>query len=514
VRFGSVCSGIEAASVAWRPLGWEAAWFSEIEPFPCAVLDYRYPDVPNLGDMTRIHENETFKKEEIDVLVGGTPCQSFSSAGLRRGLDDPRGKLILTFGEIARKKRPRWVVWENVTDVLSSGGGRDFGSFLGPLVKCGYSLAYRVLDAQHYGVAQRRRRVFVVGHLDGAGDGHLAERVLFDAGAGAWNAPPRRKRRSEYGDFPAFACRPEAFGGESTSGVVARCLTTKGGKASGRPKQVTHVIDGDGLDEIEGIRNGTILVDYLDNGSDDLGGEPPPLVRQLLPIECERLQGFPDDYTQIPYRGKPAELCPDAPRYKAIGNSMAVPVLRWIGQRIAAIEGISSAEVAQPLGPENVVVQQPDPEAVAKGLSDSELVERCVRGFRDLREAVPYLREAHDRFSQPGRRVPVPGNPTWTEWVQANLHVTVRRVQQLLSEGPEPRETISRGSKRRPRKLGSGDWRGLLKATERRNAHVFGSVEDPKQLAGAIRNYAQGIADQYARPGGKLVVSVSVEPRK
>jgi len=208
------------------------------------------------------------------------------------------------------------------------------------------------------------------------------------------------------------------------------------------------------------------------------------------------------------------ERCPDHPRYKALGNSMAVPVLRWIGERIAAVDRLSCAEVAQPLDPEKVVVQPLGPETVAKGLSDSELVEKCVQGFRDLREALPYLREARDRFAQPGRRVPVPGNPTWTEWVNSNLHVTVRRVQQLLSEGAEPRETISLGSKRRPQKLRSGDWSGLLKATERRNAHVFGSVEDPKWLAATIRSFAQGIADRYSKPGGKLVVSVSVEPRK
>lgn len=151
---------------------------------------------------------------------------------------------------------------------------------------------------------------------------------------------------------------------------------------------------------------------------------------------------------------------------------------------------------------------------LARTLSDAELADKCVQGFRKLRDLIPYLREARDRFSQPGRRVPVPGNPTWTEWVNNNLHVTMRRVQQLLSAGSEPRETISPGSKRRPRKLGCGDWRGLLKATERGTAQVFGSVEDPKRLAGAIRDFAQGIADQCARPGSKLVVSVSLKTRK
>jgi len=504
MRFGSVCSGIEAASVAWQPLGWKAAWFSEIEPFPCAVLAHRYPDVPNLGDMTRIHENETFKKEEIDVLVGGTPCQSFSVAGERRGLRDPRGRLALAYARIVRSKRPRWIVWENVPGVLSSHKGRDFGAFLGALAECGYSLAYRVLDAQYYGVPQSRRRVFVVGHLNGVGDDDCAVKVLFDGEGGPWNAPPRRKKGSEYEDFGPLEVCLDASGWESSSGEFSRCLLTSCGGKNGRPNHETFLIDGDELDGIEGIRNGTLIA-YPDpaTGPDSDEGDP-IIVRRLLPIECERLQGFPDDYTLIPYRGKPEERCPDFPRYKALGNSMAVPVLRWIGERIAAVEGLPRTEVVRP----------PDPEAVAKALSDSELVEKCVQGFRDLREAIPYLREARQRFAQPGRRVPVPGNPTWTEWVHNNLHVTVRRVQQLLSEGLQPRETISLGSKRRPRNLRGGDWRGLLKATERRTAQVFGSVEDPKRLAGAIRDFAQGIADKYGRPGGKLVVSVSVKARK
>jgi C-5 cytosine-specific DNA methylase len=217
-------------------------------------------------------------------------------------------------------------------------------------------------------------------------------------------------------------------------------------------------------------------------------------VRKLTPLEWERLQGFPEGYTLVPYRGKPA--C-DGPRHKTLGNSMAVPVMRWIGERIAMVDALPTAELVHP-------------EDLAKALSDSELVEKCVQGFRDLREAIPYLREARERFAQPGRRVPVPGNPTWTEWVQTNLHVTVRRVQQLLSDGAEPRETISLGSKQR-KGLRTGDWRGLLKATERRAAQVFGSVEDPKRLAATIRDFAQGIADRHARPGGKLVVSVSVK---
>ena len=174
IRYGSVCSGIEAATAAWHQLGWQAQWFSEIENFPSAVLQHHYPDVPNYGDMTKFKEWPN--DESIDLLVGGTPCQSFSVAGLRKGLDDPRGNLMLTYLAIAERYRPRWVVWENVPGVLSSNGGRDFGTFLWALGELGYGFAYRTLDAQYFGVAQRRRRVFVVGYL---GDWRRAAAVLF-----------------------------------------------------------------------------------------------------------------------------------------------------------------------------------------------------------------------------------------------------------------------------------------------------------------------------------------------
>jgi DNA (cytosine-5)-methyltransferase 1 len=190
MKFGSVCSGIEAASVAWHPLGWEAAWLSEIEPFPCAVLKHHYPDVPNLGDMTKFKEWKI--ESNIDVFVGGTPCQSFSVAGLRKGLDDPRGNLMLTYLAIAKQHRPRWLVWENVPGVLSSADGRDFGSFLGGLAICGYGFAYRVLDAQYFGVAQRRKRVFVVGYL---GDWRPAAAVLFERHSLQGHPAPSREKR-------------------------------------------------------------------------------------------------------------------------------------------------------------------------------------------------------------------------------------------------------------------------------------------------------------------------------
>ena len=191
MKYISVCSGIEAATVAWHHLGWEPAWFSEIEPFPCSVLKHHYPNVPNLGDMTKWSE---WPDETIDVLVGGTPCQSFSVAGKRGGMDDHRGQLALSFSAIAAKYKPRWIVWENVPGVLSSGGGRDFGSFLGSLVKLGYGLCYRVLDAQHFGVAQRRRRVFVVGHL---GDWRRVAAVLFERESLCGNPAKGGKARKE-----------------------------------------------------------------------------------------------------------------------------------------------------------------------------------------------------------------------------------------------------------------------------------------------------------------------------
>ena len=187
MKFLSVCSGIEAASVAWQPLGWSAVAFSEIEPAPCAVLAHHYPGTPNWGDMTKYKE---WPDVAIDLLCGGTPCQSFSVAGLRKGLDDPRGNLMLTFGAIAAKYRPKWLVWENVPGVLSSKGGADFGAFLGMLGELGYGFAYRVLDAEYFGVAQRRRRVFVVGCL---GDWQSAAAVLFERHSLSGHPAPRRQ---------------------------------------------------------------------------------------------------------------------------------------------------------------------------------------------------------------------------------------------------------------------------------------------------------------------------------
>ena len=272
VRYGSVCSGIEAATVAWHPIGWEAAWYSEIEPFPCAVLKHHYPAVPNYGDMTKYEE---WPDEPINLLVGGTPCQSFSVAGLRAGLADPRGNLMLTYGAIARRYRPKWLVWENVPGVLSSNGGRDFGTFLGMLAELGYGFAYRVLDAYYFGCAIKRPRLYVVGHF---GNWRKSAAVLFE-------------RKS-------FQI--------SNTGI------------SGGP--CGHVLSATNT----GSRNARGNI--INEGS---------YWRGMTPVETERAMGFPDNYTNIPWR-KSSES-PDGPRYKALGNSMAVPVMAWIGKRIQQV---------------------------------------------------------------------------------------------------------------------------------------------------------------------------------
>ncbi|MDR7092282.1 DNA cytosine methyltransferase [Hydrogenophaga laconesensis] len=368
VRFGSVCSGIEAASVAWNVLGWEAAFFSEIEPFPCAVLAHHYPDVPNLGDMTKFKD---WPDAAIDLLCGGTPCQSFSVAGLRKGLADPRGNLMLTFGAIAARYRPQWLVWENVPGVLSSNGGADFGAFLGMLGELGYGFAYRVLDAQYFGVAQRRRRVFVVGCL---GDWRSAAAVLFERHSMSGHPAPRREKGQRVAN--ALTDRADR-GGTNSEGQrlipeLAACVTTGTGQRYDTDTDtdtilpVAHSLRGEGFDASEdGTGRGTPLVPvaHIDvmpamlNGANTTAGHSArsghskdayivpaaKAVRRLTPRECERLQGFPDDYSLIQHRNKPAA---DSPRYKALGNSWAVPNVRWIGQRIEAVRAIQSLRQA------------------------------------------------------------------------------------------------------------------------------------------------------------------------
>jgi len=444
MNYLSVCSGIEAATVAWHPLGWQAVAYSEIEKFPSEVLAHHYPNTPNLGDMTKFKEWSI--ESNVDVLVGGTPCQSFSVAGLRKGLDDPRGNLMLTYLAIAKQHRPRWLVWENVPGVLSSNGGRDFGSFLGGLAECGYGFAYRVLDAQYFGVAQRRRRVFVVGYL---GDWRAAAAVLFERHSLSGDLAPRREKRQG----------TTASSEDCTD--VSKCLTAKGAGSQNLDPETSNLLpialaentigrqpenggNGDGFTDggpmytlnatgVHGVAQ-PIPLDMMnirgrpsddgranrigrgygevgdpmftitkanhhavaqpiafsrnDDGRDATNDLAPTMrvagnaggmlaaavathdvagtmlsrntsggfsnsidhaaagymaiqqmaVRRLTPVECERLQGFGDNYTDIQSKGKPT---PDGPRYKALGNSMAVPVMAWIGQRIKQVEQIS-----------------------------------------------------------------------------------------------------------------------------------------------------------------------------
>ena len=387
--YGSVCSGIEAATVAWHPLGWKPSFFSEIEAAPRSVLAHHYPNVPLHGDFTTIGANEY---EPIDLLVGGTPCQSFSIAGLRGGLDDDRGNLALEFLRLAQRTRPKWLVWENVPGVLSSNGGRDFGAILGGMVELGYGFAYRVLDAQYFGVAQRRRRVFVVGYL---GDWRSAAAVLFERHSLSGHSAPSREKGQEVAgtlkacagksggwsnsadhaaagymtpvDWPADIAPTlnAAFGsklgledqhirGGADCLSVAQCLTTGTGQRYDAETETLIPMHGGGFDvaaySIMPMNSGK---DYKARKTDvaqplmaggPVGGNQGgdyvvhSVVRRLTPRECERLQGFPDDYTAIPWRGKPADQCPDGPRYKALGNSMAVPVMRWIGERIQQVE--------------------------------------------------------------------------------------------------------------------------------------------------------------------------------
>lgn len=549
-RYVSIFSGVEAATLAWEPLGWEPVAFSEIEPFPCAVLAERWPDVPNLGDITKIDWKEEIDGA-IDLVVGGSPCQSFSVAGKREGLKGASG-LMFEYIRCVQELRPRWFLWENVPGALTSEDGGAFGQLLREMDELGYSLAWRVLDAQFFGVAQRRRRLFLVGHL---GAESPAE-VLFEPDCLSGNPQSSREKRKELArragrsaacagfkysaapsantigyaeeqantltaDWHAPAVLPlsgtdqqvmamSQYGTEIAGCLTARgdsspcadrgqnivcmtgtqahchisdeiagCLTahmgkddapvvvdgsnlqtyvcetahsgsnglgvgesdifptldtsfgpavwarentvrppfgfaqnvrnevrivrdrTLSGALAARPgmKQTTFVCtcgtypineqvatrhkklgrgtalgigaDGDPAFALlanhphmvaagsgsEPIAMGNLnahtaicrnVCPTLKCGGDgamvasEIGDKParvnPMLVRRLTPLECERLQGFPDGHTLIAWKGKPAEECPDGPRYKAIGNSMAVPVMRWIGRRIAAVD--------------------------------------------------------------------------------------------------------------------------------------------------------------------------------
>ena len=380
MKFGSVCSGIEAASVAWNPLGFEAAWLSEIEPFPSGVLAYHYPDVPNLGDMTLLPERILSGEIEApDLFCGGTPCQAFSVAGNRQSLDDARGNLTLTFCEIAdaidtvravRKEQPAIIFWENVPGVLST-KDNAFGCFLAglagedlPLQPAGKkwtnagvvlgskrAVAWRVLDAQYFGLAQRRRRVFVVAS---ARDWFDPASILFESEGLRRDTAPSREKGKTAADSIAQCFEPRSPDGHArVVGNISPTLNRMGGGQ--REPCVMTWPAGTGVDpELmatlcakdnekwgcnQWVKEGN-AVEPMHNvapcltKTDIHGVGQSMAVRRLTPTECERLQGFPDGYTAIPWRNKPADECPDGLRYKALGNSWAVPVVRWIGKRI------------------------------------------------------------------------------------------------------------------------------------------------------------------------------------
>ena len=455
MRYGSVCSGIEAATVAWEPLGWQAAWFAEIDTFPAAVLQHHYPSVPNLGDMTALPQRILSGEVEApDVLAGGTPCQAFSVAGLRASMQDARGQLTITFLEIANAidtvrailgKQPCIIVWENVPGALST-ADNAFGCLLGGIVGESEDLqptgrkwtnaglvhgperqaAWRILDAQFFGVPQRRRRIFLVSSARTDID---CAKILFEQKSVLGNTSPGKGSQEETSSASAQRI------GTAGAARVAKCLTTRTGQAYDFETE-DFVVHGtqdpctsdkafalgrnNGQENVVAIA-GNILGRAVKNGGNGVGDDesgkcytlttqdrhavaysiqsaaigrdgtndqvrslymknvtptltcadrhavafracgqdgfspaavsPPILasggvgsgvpsiqsgymVRRLMPIECERLQGFPDNYTQVPWRGKEAADCPDAGRYKALGNSMAVPVMRWIGQQI------------------------------------------------------------------------------------------------------------------------------------------------------------------------------------
>jgi len=431
----SVCSGIEAATVAWHDLGWQPVGFSEIEPFPSAVLAHHYPNVPNFGDMSalpaRILSGEVVAP---DILCGGTPCQAFSVAGLRQSLSDDRGNLSLTFCEIAnaidtirarRCESAGIVFWENVPGVLNT-ADNAFGCFLGAIAGedgalepprgrwknagCVFgpqrAVAWRVLDAQYFGVAQRRRRVFVIAS---ARDGFNPLEVLFEfdgvrrdlapsreAGEKVapcvTNGPPFSRTGNERVECDAIVPVGNVQGGDvttlssreykglscgrdgMTSAAVIHTAPIALQDVSGRDKAQngkgwsdTAGPQGAGINEeicftqnatdVHGV--GTYPVGCFKGGAGsaaggigysetlsptitaaDSGSNRTPVIHQQMQVrrltvtECERLQGFPDGYTAIPWRKKAAEDCPDGPRYKALGNSWAVPVVKWLGSRI------------------------------------------------------------------------------------------------------------------------------------------------------------------------------------
>ena len=482
MNYLSLFSGIEAASVAWRDFGWTCVGVSEIDPFPCAVLKERFPTVPNLGDITQITKERLDELKQkhgaIDIVVGGSPCQSFSVAGKRLGLEDARGNLMFQYCRVVRTVLPKFFIWENVPGALSSGKGKDFGALITEMADIGYSLCWRVLDAQFFGVPQRRKRVFLVGclgkntsgfeilferegsqrNLDsgrkegeddtsqvkdgirehdqeqvtmlqnnqnhagiienatvsytltaamGMGGGHvpmivepqyyehhpndsrvkgpkeIGNSVTARYGTGGGNVPLVLETRHENSVFLTSKIRT----GGDLEFKVCPTLTAQTKSGDTMPLTIEHKSYNISFNDANGTRkdrpnggcyinevntsnaitcagvgdtkvveitapvskgNGECWENYetftsLTSGGGQMGQGYPAVrieskVRRLTPLECERLQGFPDNWTRIAYKKKTAQDCPISPRYKALGNSMAVPVMRFIGLGILEVE--------------------------------------------------------------------------------------------------------------------------------------------------------------------------------
>lgn len=307
MKFLSVCSGIEAASVAWEPLGWKAVGFSEIEPFQSALLKHHFPNTPNYGDLTK-YEQWPLAVGDVDLLCGGTPCQSFSILGKRGGLDDIRGQLALAFGGLAGKLRPRWIVWENVVGVLSSDHGLDFLAFQRSLVELGYCLSYRVLDSSGFGTAQKRRRVFVVGHL--GTDWRYPASVLLERGSLLGDTG---KGRGAQQDDAAAVEDGSGEGCEAVSFQPGNLRRQAGASPSTKFFPTLLSNSGDQCPHVATSR----------------------FIRSLSCREWERLQGFPPDWTNVTFKGKEPTF---SQRQQALGNSMCVPVMNWIGKRISYVD--------------------------------------------------------------------------------------------------------------------------------------------------------------------------------
>ena len=409
MKYVSMFSGIEAATVAAHDLGWEPVAFSEIEPFPSAVLAHHYPHVPNVGDMTKVDWRKYHGA--VDLVCGGSPCQAFSIAGLRQSLDDDRGNLTLEFMRACHAIKPRWIMWENVPGVFSA-AGNPFGCFLAGLAGYdsaieptggkwsssgflraanaeGYNCAWRVLDAQHFGVPQRRQRVFVVAYLgedwwapcevllerDGvrgntAESGEAREETASDVGEGTdgsvygirGNHIGRKPENGGNATEPMYGLIPALTATDRHAvchGIIDRAAFNQCENALYEPKieetdtVPTIVARGPHAVFHETVTAFKIRCGKEGGGKGYLGSTDKTftlstghdqdvhygtVVRRLTERECERLMGYEDDYTRIPWRGKPADQCPGAPRYKALGNSWAVPCARWIFERIAKLE--------------------------------------------------------------------------------------------------------------------------------------------------------------------------------